>query len=362
MRRQIIYFGSDSYKKIRDILAQAGATRPMLVCGKKSFEALGISAFLKSLPAEFVRFSDFAPNPVYESAVNGVKVLRENHCDFVIAIGGGSAIDTAKCIRRFAGMDPAANYLEQTFVRETVPLAALPTTAGTGSESTHFAVIYYQGKKYSVAGEDILPEYAILDPVGLYSIPEYQKKTCYLDALCQAIESWWSVRANEESITYSKKAIRLLLSDREAYFANDASVYEKILRGANYAGRAINITTTTAAHAMSYKLTSLYGIAHGHAVALCLPEVWQAMLQRSHPGLHSVFLEIAGELGCKTVEEGIAWFRNLIKTLELSIPLVEKGDIIILAKSVNLQRLQNNPVPFQSEEIADMYCKMLMQN
>ena len=361
MQEQIVYFGKDSYKKIADILAQTGSTRPMLVCGKKSFEALGINAFMRSLPVTFIRFSDFAPNPVYESAVKGVEVLRENRCDFVLAIGGGSAIDTAKCVRRFAGMDVKRNYLEQTVVTDTVPMAAMPTTAGTGSESTHFAVIYYQGKKYSVAGEEVLPEYVILDSIGLNTIPEYQKKSCYLDALCQAVESWWSVRANEESIACSKKAIRLLLANREAYFANKASVYDEIMLGSNYAGRAINITTTTAAHAMSYKLTSLYGIAHGHAVALCLPEVWQAMSDYPNHGLQESFFAIARELGCRTVEEAIAWFKSLLKTLKISVPVPAEDDIKILAESVNLQRLKNNPVPFRLEEIADMYSEILKQ-
>ena len=355
MQEQIVYSGKDSYKKIADILEQTGSTRPMLVCGKKSFEALGINAFMRSLPVTFIRFSDFAPNPVYESAVKGVEVLRENRCDFVLAIGGGSAIDTAKCVRRFAGMDVKRNYLEQTVVTDTVPMAAMPTTAGTGSESTHFAVIYYQGKKYSVAGEDVLPEFVILDPIGLNTIPEYQKKSCYLDALCQAIESWWSVRANEESIACSKKALRLLLSNREAYFANNASVYEEIMLGSNYAGRAINITTTTAAHAMSYKLTSLYGIAHGHAVALCLPHVWQAMLPYLDREQKQISLEIAEALGCHSIEEAIGWFVHLLKVLNMTVPEPSKDDIMLLTESVNLQRLKNNPILFNAQEIRNIY-------
>ena len=355
MREQIIYSGKDSYKKIADILAQVGSIRPMLVCGSKSFDALGINAFMRSLPVTFIRFSDFAPNPVYESAVKGVEVLRANQCDFVLAVGGGSAIDTAKCIRRFAGMNAKRDYLEQTVVNDTVPMAAMPTTAGTGSESTHFAVIYYQGMKYSVAGEDVLPEFVILDPIGLNTIPEYQKKSCYLDALCQAIESWWSVRANEESIACSKKALRLLLSNREAYFANNASVYEEIMLGSNYAGRAINITTTTAAHAMSYKLTSLYGIAHGHAVALCFPHVWQAMLPYLDREQKQTSLEIAKALDCQTIEEAIEWFAYLLKALNITAPEPAKDDIMLLTESVNLQRLKNNPVPLNTQEIRNIY-------
>ena len=358
---QTVYSGKDSYKKIADIIAQVGATRPMLVCGKKSFDTLGVKGFLQSLPVKFIRFSDFAPNPIYESAINGVKVLQDNQCDFILAIGGGSTIDTAKCIRRFAGMDAGRNYLEQTVVSDTVPMAAMPTTAGTGSESTHFAVIYYKGKKYSVAGEDVLPEFVILDPIGLNTIPEYQKKSCYLDALCQAIESWWSVRACEESIAYAKQAISLLLENREAYFNGQNNVYEAIMLGSNFAGRAINITTTTAAHAMSYKLTSLYGIAHGHAVALCLPYVWQMMLRHCGTEINKKFLSIANVLGCQTPEEAIAWFKCLLHDLKMYVPFTAKDDIIILAESVNLQRLQNNPIPLSFGEIAEIYQNIFSQ-
>lgn len=101
-----------------------------------------------------------------------------------------------------------------------------------------------------------------------------------LDALCQGVESWWSINATDESQAYSKAAIETIIRYKNAYLKDfSAEAAEQMLLASNYAGRAINITQTTAPHAMSYKLTSLYQLPHGHAATLCLPAVWQYMTE-----------------------------------------------------------------------------------
>ena len=279
---QNIVTTQDSAKAIREILASNRVKRCMLVCGR-SFDSLKLYDELARVTEICERFSGFTPNPQYEDILDGVKQFRKAECDSILAIGGGSAMDTAKCIKLFAKMPEGVDCLMQQYEDTCIPLIAIPTTAGTGSESTRFAVIYRDGVKQSIAHESILPNHAILDAELLSGLPVYQKKCAMLDALCQGIESFWSVNSTGESRRYSKAAIICLLEAMDSYvYHNDIAAAERVMQASNLAGRAINITQTTAPHAMSYKLTSLYGIPHGHAVALCLPKVWRHMLLNMH--------------------------------------------------------------------------------
>lgn len=306
-------------------------TKPLLVCDN-AFDFLNIH-----IPSEYVRFSGFTPNPRFEDVLKGAEIFSESCCDFIVAIGGGSSIDTAKCIKHLCKTD--------------VPLLAVPTTAGTGSESTHFAAIYKEGRKISIADKKLLPNYVVLVSSVLKTLPLYQKKCTMLDALCQAIESWWSRMVDEESITYSKQAIKLILQNMDSYLKNDDAANENMLMASNLAGRAINITTTTAPHAMSYMLSILYNIPHGHAVALCLPKVWRHMKN---------YDAIADALGKKSSEEAIIFFEELLCELEIFPPKdASLAHLDILADSVNTQRLENNPVVLDTQVIRNLYKEIL---
>ena len=138
------------------------------------------------LGIRIVRFSDFEPNPLYESVVKGVELFNKEKCDSLMAVGGGSAIDVAKCIKLFSNLDPDVLYLSQKFRPEAIPFAAVPTTAGTGSEATRYAVIYYQGRKQSITSEQCIPDLALLAPVCLKTLPDYQRKATMMDAFCHA--------------------------------------------------------------------------------------------------------------------------------------------------------------------------------
>lgn len=327
--------------------------RFLLVHGK-SFDGLGISDIFKLFPhAEFV---DFSPNPLYEQVVEGVKIFNDNHCDMVVAVGGGSAIDVAKCIKLYCRMDPSVNYLQQTPCDTDIPLIAIPTTAGTGSESTRHAVIYYNGIKQSISHLSIRPDVAILEPSLLDTLPDYHRKCAMLDALCQAVESWWSMQATNESIDYSRKVVELIRDNwREYIFNKTPQAEEAIIKAANYSGKAIDITTTTAPHAMSYKLSSLYGIPHGHAVALCMLPVWQYMRitvenqkDESTVRLRTVFKELP-------IDEN--WFKRLMGELDMQCPISKnrESDIELLTASVNPERLANNPMQFESNVLKQLY-------
>lgn len=361
-------------KDLERLFREKNARSILLVCGN-SFRKQGIYERIQKAAeasgARLTEFSDFEPNPRYESVVKGVDVFLEEGCDFIIAAGGGSAMDVAKCIKLFQNMDRGRNYLQQEIVENDTPILAIPTTAGTGSEATRFAVIYYEGNKQSVHHTSIVPEYVILDPELLRSLPEYQRKSTMLDALCHALESFWSVNATEESKTYAARAIRQVLESMEAYLDNDPAGNEGMLRASNTAGKAINFTQTTAGHAMCYKLTTLYGLAHGHAAALCVKALWPYMAEhtadcidpRGEAYFQKTLEELAQAMGCGTVEASIRKYEALLEGLSLEVPAMrDASDLDLLKKSVNPDRLKNHPVLLTEETLETLYRQILRKD
>lgn len=363
---QKIFQGRESYKQIAEILKEINSKKFLLVCGKNSFEALNIQLFIDTECPNYVRFSDFSSNPKYEQVCKGIQEFNSNHCDAIVVIGGGSAMDVAKCIKLFCKMKADENCLKQEFSDTGIPLIAVPTTAGTGSESTRYAVIYYNDEKQSVTHNSIVPNYAILDVSLLKTLPLYQKKCAMLDALCQGIESWWSINSTDESKEYSKIAIETIMNNWEQYiFEDDEQAAEQIMVGSNYAGKAINITQTTAPHAFSYKLTSLYGIPHGHAVAICLPVIWEFMLSqegmcndpRGCKYLSVIFEQIANAMKVISSIQAIKLIKQMMSDMELQqyVQCRSEEEMCILTSSVNPIRLRNNPVSISSNEIRNLY-------
>ncbi|WP_322174234.1 phosphonoacetaldehyde reductase [Acutalibacter caecimuris] len=316
--------------------------KPFLVCGK-SAQGTALYRYFEQLEA--VPFNGFAPNPDYGSALQATSFFREEGCDCVVGLGGGSALDVAKCVRFWSGAG--------------VPLIAIPTTAGTGSEATHFAVVYRDGEKTSVSDATCLPDVVLFDPSLLKTLPAYHRKASMLDALCHGMESFWSVKATEESRGYAFQAIQGVLSNMGAYLENTSAGNAGMQQAAYLAGKAINLTQTTAGHAMSYKLTTLYGIAHGHAAALCNAALWPYMDRQSGPGLYAVFCRLAKAFGCDTVEDAVAKFQSMVSGLGLGIPRPSPGDYEVLTGSVNAERLRNNPVPLDMGAISLLYHQIL---
>lgn len=364
---QVIYSGINHLSELVE-----NSKKVFLVCDS-SYPFLNIKEYIEGLRFPHVGFSDFSPNPLYEDVCKGIDLFQITKCDTLLAVGGGSAIDVAKCIKLAvlakegnAAIIPPMVNTRVVCDGAKLPFIAIPTTAGTGSESTHNAVMYYEGAKQTVTNDGILPDYAILEPKVLKTLPLYQKKCTMLDALCQGIESWWSVNSTEESFEYSQKTIELIIANWRKYiFDNDDEAAANIMLGANYGGRAINITATTAAHAMSYKITSLYKFPHGHAVAVCLPEIWDYMIghldkcidKRGDDYLSSIFDTIACSMGCNSPKEAVSLFRKMMKEMELANPVAgnREEELKELSTSVNLVRLKNNPVGICERDAYELY-------
>ena len=289
------------------------------------------------LPNNTVVFSDYQPNPLYENVQAGVKLFREEGCDAIIAVGGGSAMDVAKCIKLYGnlpGDGGNGGWLEAEYAEYNIPFLAMPTTAGTGSEATRYAVIYYDGKKQSVTSESFIPDTVLMDPNTLITLPLYQKKATMCDALCHAIESFWSVNSTDESKEYSRRAIELVIANMDGYLENTEEGRSYMLLAANTAGKAINITQTTAGHAMCYKIISLFGSAHGHAVfrqqvfrkiGKIIPcfRIWNSVF--SEQGMESI-PGVAGNSSESNELPAILGINRKIRRLYISFRLTQAND------------------------------------
>lgn len=364
---QTIIRGINCHLQMSQAIRDASITKFLLV-HDDAYSYLPIGDHLGELT--HATFCGFTPNPRYEDICAGVEFFRAEGCDAIVAVGGGSAMDVAKCIKLFGGMHTDKDYLDVPFQENGIPLIVLPTTAGTGSESTHFAVLYVQGEKKSVAHESLLPSIVFLDACVLRTLPHFQRKCTLLDALCQGIESLWSIRATPESVAHAETAIMALIAHIDTYLdGQDEYMAQYILEAANRAGQAINITQTTAPHAMSYKITSLYGIPHGCAVALCLPEVWHYMLEHPeycvHPagweGLQAAFACVAHALGQPDAPSAVCFLIKLREWLALPTPHTQRVvDIELLTCSVNPQRLGNNPVALDEAALRSLYTQIVL--
>lgn len=356
--------------------ALAGATK-VFVVSDSSFPFLNIKDDIENMGVPHVMFSDFTPNPVFEDVCKGIDLFQITKCDCILAVGGGSAIDVAKCIKLAVLAEEGKSAIIPPLVSqrlpidgEKIPFVAIPTTAGTGSESTHNAVMYFEGAKQTVTNDGVLPDYAVLEPSVLKTLPLYQKKCTMMDALCQGIESWWSVNSTEESYEYSRKTIELIMANWRKYiFENDDEAASQIMLAANYGGRAINITATTAAHAMSYKITSLYKLPHGHAVAVCLPAVWKYMTthldgcidKRGCNYLEGIFKQISTSMGYSNPDDAIEGFEDMMKEMELNLPVGvdREKELEVLTESVNPVRLKNNPVLLSAAVLSSLYSSIV---
>ena len=365
-----IITAENNYEKLDDWIRTSGAKSIMLVNGIP-LENMPIKVYFDNVEArlgiKIVKFSDFTPNPIYDSVVEGVSVFNREGCGAIIAVGGGSTMDVAKCIKLFSNMDPSRNYLKQDIKGNDIPYLAVPTTAGTGSEATRFAAIYYNGAKQSVTHDSIIPKTVLMDSSLLKTLPRYQRKATMLDALCHAIESLWSVNSTDESKAYAKEAIHLILDNMDGYLANDDISNVEMLVAANKAGKAINISQTTAGHAMCYKITSLYGLSHGHAAMLCVKSLFPWMLEnmdkcidpRGENYLRSVMDEIALAFGYKDPKQVSDFLNDLYDRLNMSTPSASEEEISLLSSSVNADRLKNHPILLDRNSIDLLYHKIL---
>lgn len=349
---------------LRDIVSKKPNTKVLLITGDSSYSATGaqekLFGLLKGVETE--RFYGFEVNPKLEDAIQGVKIARSFAPDYILAVGGGSVIDIAKLVNVFAAQDTDdfEGLVDGSIKPQSCPkpLICVPTTFGTGSESTHFAVIYIENVKYSFASPYCLPSNYLLDYSLANSADPYLLACSAFDALCQAIESYWAVSATIESREYALSALELLWTNiQEACINKSQKSLEALSIGANYAGKAINISKTTAPHALSYYLTIHYGIPHGHAVALCFPKFFELNTEDGTSGnLNNSMQTIFQIMKVNSGMEANYQFTKLMQCVELRSDLETWGidkesQLEDIVSSVNIERLLNHPRKLSKQDL-----------
>lgn len=369
------YIGVGAIEVLESLLLKYSAKKVFLVTGSNSYGISGAQEHLDKLLAgyEVNRYSDFSCNPKIEDVNKEIEAFKRAQCDMVIAVGGGSVIDMAKLINFFAVSDlKPLEYLKasKSKTRKPKPLIAISTTAGSGSEATHFAVLYIGHKKYSVAHKYIIPEVAIVDPQVTMSLPPKITAVTGMDALSQAIESYWAVNSNDLSKKYAGKSIKIIMANLETAVNNPTqSVRTAMTEAAHLAGKAINITKTTAAHAISYPITSYFNVMHGQAVGLMLPSVFEYNTEvcqdnvsdpRGVAYVRKTMRELAVLIGECNTHGAKRKLESLMSKIGLKtrlgkLEIVSQRDIeLIIQNGFDPERVRNNPRKVTEEGLRAM--------
>ena len=352
---------------LKKFLMEKRFNKIFVLTGKKSFKISGAIKIFNKILKEKETFYYFKESyfPELNELEKIVKNIEKIKPDLLLAIGGGSVIDYAKIANVSSkGVNIKNLVIKNNFasLKKNYQLAVVPTTAGSGAEVTSNAVLYINKKKFSVESQTLIPNYYFLLPELVLPANKNIKSSAGFDAIAQSIESIISVKANEKSLLFAKKSLQLSLKNYQSFIHKpNLSNTHKMCLAANLSGSAINITKTTAPHALSYPFTAHFGISHGHAVSLTLNEFLKfnyKFKNLANPSLKlgKKFYLIFKIAKVKNIRE-LDIFLSLLKQKgnlqqnfkKLNINI--KNHLNLLMSGVNLLRLKNNPVNLEKDMI-----------
>ena len=297
-----LLFGWGSVGKTGEEALRYG-TKALIVSGKTSSRASGaldaVCASLKSAGIAVTLFCEVESDPSVHTVTVGATLARDSGADIVIALGGGSPLDAAKAISVMATHSGnIVDYEKTALTRKGIPVIAIPTTAGTGSEVTKFVVITDTDRKVKmlISSPFLIPRVALLDPQLTLSIPPAFTAGPGMDALTHAIEAFQSSLAAPTTDVFALSAIRLIGGNLVKATLNGANVEARtaMLLGQMHAGLAFGNASVALVHAMSRPLGAHFGIPHGQANAILLPWV----MEYNRPACPEKFVRIAEALDC----------------------------------------------------------------
>ena len=325
-----------------------------------------ISEIKKNLSGKIIEFCEVEPNPSCETVDKATKIAREKGVDSVIGFGGGSAIDVAKAVACLTTNDGfLLQYLnkEREFKERNVTLIAVPTTSGTGSEVTNVGVYTdkINKRKKPLVSDNYWVDYAIIDPELTISLPKRATASTALDAFIHSIEAYWAKSTQPFSEALSLKAMKLILQNIEkAYYEPDnLEARENLSSASLLAGMSFSQTRTTILHAMSFPLTNIYGLEHGFACALALPE----LLKENYKYDKERFDNLFRYLNFSSVEEMASKLEEIYNNINAPLKLSEVGvkneDINRIAEITLCSPINKlNPKEFNSGELIELLKKI----
>ena len=310
-------------------------------------------------------YRQVSPNPDIRECDDCIRLIHENHCDFIVALGGGSVLDCAKAAAAFSnGNHPAGAYLDGTLPvpARGLPLIAIPTTAGTGSEVSRVTVLsdHAKGIKAPSFSPAFYPVCAIIDPELTRTLPKAVTACTGMDVLCHAIEAYWSIHHQPICDALAIHAARLVMHHLETACENprDMHAREKMAEASVTAGLAFARPGTTAAHACSYPLTSILGIPHGEACGLTIDHFMRINAKADTDGRLALLAEATGFSDIANLADAIAElkYRTGLKT-DLSACNLSDSQIETLVAASRQAPLYNNPVPITDDMLRTLYPK-----
>ena len=371
--------GAGKIKSITDILKKIGCKYPIIITDKTMVK-LGIikpvEKLLTEMQIRYNIFDDTIPEPTAESIQNGINTIKNGSFDCVIAFGGGSPIDSAKAISVLAKKEGLIEDYKFPFINleNGLPIIAIPTTAGTGSEVTKFTIITNEktDEKMLCVGPAFMPTAAIVDFELTYSVPKRTTADTAIDSLTHAIEAYVSKKSNLFSDTQAISAMKLIAPYiRRAYNnGEDREAREKLMTGATLAGIAFSNSSVALVHGMSRPIGAFFHVPHGLSNAMILPTVTEFSIS----GASKKYSECAKAIGVANFDDGIDESnKKLLKELkqlniDLEVPSLSEFGVNKTSFFQNIDTMatqalasgspNNNPLVPSQNELVKLYKKL----
>lgn len=344
--------GADSVANAGALMASKGAQKVLIVTDAM-IHSLGLTASLcdslKAQGIEFVIYDEVKPNPTIANVAVGADLFRDQQCNAIIAIGGGSPIDCAKAIGAKVVRDkPVRKLAGKLKIRKKLPpFMAIPTTAGTGSEATVAAVVSDPSarEKFAIVDPAILPDFALIDPKLMIGLPKPITAATGMDALTHAVESFIGTYHTPLTDKYATQATEKIFVHLTTAFedGNNLEAREQMAIASYEAGCAFTRAYVGYVHAFAHQLGGMYNIPHGLANAVLLPKV----LSLLKPYCEQRLALLAEVIGLNTAEEFIEAVSNLNTQLEIptSFPELKENEIPLITKRALAEAHGTYPVP-----------------
>ncbi len=376
-----IHFGNSSLNELENIVKNYNPERIFLITGKNFVKKTSLQDRVLNMLRNYKIFIYEKVNPVprLEDINNAINTAKKNNPDLIIGLGGGSVLDTSKIVSiMLKNNAKILDYFNNRKIENRgVNLIAIPTTAGTGSEVTPFAAFYYNNKKKSfgkIGDYLVYPRHAIVDPELTFTMPKNLVASTGLDALSQALESYWSINSNPLSDTHAIQSIRLVLENLDYSYErlNDEESKFNMSKASLEAGLAFSQTATTAPHSISYPITAHFNLSHGFACALTLPEFLlynynineeDCLDKRGYKFVKKRLEKLVySGLGFVSIKHFYDGIRNLMNKVNAPSTLTEAGIInnieVILNEGFSPERMNNNPRKVTKKSLQELLEKI----
>ena len=364
----------NSYDDIKKYFNDKFVKKILILCGEKSIKQINFKQKINELGInkELIYFEKNSPFPEYNELIQICKTAQKFEPDLIVAVGGGSVIDYAKIVSVLNFNDK--NIREKIIFnkiefKKKYKVLAIPTTAGSGAEVTSSSVIYIDKIKYSVENKLIRPDNFLLIPELVDFGNKKIKASAGFDAISQAIESILSKKSNKESLMFAEKSLKISIINfiKHLKLTNKENTF-KMCYSSNLAGEAINISKTTAPHAVSSPFTSYFGISHGHAVALNLSKFLKFNYMNINKSENNIDLnkrykKIFSSTNTNNINELVNLVDNLAKEAGLELNYKKLGinindNIDLILNGINEKRLENNPINLSIQDLKNIILKI----